>query len=254
MRSVVSLCFVSLVSLVSIGGCDNTRTEEKAQDKGKTAFDLKQTPSTKKSQAELEEARRKAGFKSNEEVMAEAKEKYERDSKVYIKEHLADYRKLLADVRKKLDEVEKAAPKWANAAAFESWNEKYKKDVSKIIKGYDELTKKGSEGGNTQSQLGGAIQAWEDLGGDLGPEIAKQEAFATTLAEIRKQLDAVGTVLDEIEKDETLVATPEPGPEGDAKAGDAKAGDAKADDKKADDKKADDKKSDDKKSDDKKAG
>jgi hypothetical protein len=247
MRSVVSLCFVSLVSLVSIGGCDNTRTEEKAQDKGKTAFDLKQTPSTKKSQAELEEARRKAGFKSNEEVMAEAKEKYERDSKVYIKEHLADYRKLLADVRKKLDEVEKAAPKWANAAAFESWNEKYKKDVSKIIKGYDELTKKGSEGGNTQSQLGGAIQAWEDLGGDLGPEIAKQEAFATTLAEIRKQLDAVGTVLDEIEKDETLVATPEPGPEGDAKAGDAKAGDAKADDKKADDKKSDDKKSDDKK-------
>ena len=244
---------MSLLVFATQVGCDNTRTEEKAPDKGKTAFDLKQTPSTKATQAELEEARRKAGFKSNDEVMAEAKAKYDRDSKVYIKEHLKDYRKLLDDVRKKLEEVEKAAPKWAaakdGAGAFESWNEKYKKEVSKLIKGYDELTKKGSEGGNTQAQLGGAIQAWEDLGRDLGPEISKQDAFGATVTNIRTQLDAVGKILDEIEKDETLA--PEPDTVVDAKA-DAKADDAKAD-AKADDKKAD-AKADDKKADDKKAG
>jgi hypothetical protein len=241
MRSIiVSIALVSFAPL----GCDNTApTEEKKQDKGKTAFDLKQA-APKQSPEELAAARKKAGFKSNEEVMEEAKAKYENDSKLYIKERLKDYRKLLDDVRKKLDEIEKSAPKWASkAAAFESWNDKYKKDVSKIIKGYDELTAKGSEGGNTQSLLGTAIQAWEDLGRDLGPEISKQEAFATTLAGIRTQLDAVSKELDAIEKDDTLVAEPAPGEEGKA---DEKKADGKADEKKADEKKADEKKADEK--------
>jgi hypothetical protein len=247
-KIIVALALVSFAPL----GCDNTRTEEKKADKGKTAFDLKQG-APKQSQEELEAARKKAGFKSNEEVMEEAKAKYERDSKIYIKERLKDYRKLLDDVRKKLDEIEKAAPKWADkAAAFESWNDKYKKDVSKIIKGYDELTAKGSEGGNTQSILGTAVQAWEDLGRDLGPDISKQEAFATTLAGIRTQLDAVAKELDAIEKDDTLVAEPALGEEG--KADEKKADEKKADEKKADEKKADEKKADEKKADEKKAG
>jgi hypothetical protein len=233
MRStILPLVFASL----AVVGCDNSApTEEKKQDKGKTAFDLKQGP-PKQSKEELEAARKKAGFKTNEEVMEEAKAKYERDSKIYIKERIKDYRKLLDDVRKKIDEIEKSAPKWAEKpASFESWNEKYKKDVSKITKGYDELTAKGSEGGNTQSLLGTAIQAWEDLGRDLGPEISKQEAFATTLSGIRTQLDAVAKELDAIEKDDTLVAEPAPGEEGKAEG--------KADEKKADEKKADEKKS-----------
>jgi len=247
MRSIiVSVAFLSFAPL----GCDSAPTEEKKADKGKTAFDLKQG-APKQSKEELDAARKKAGFKSNEEVMEEAKAKYENDSKVYIKERVKDYRKLLDDVRKKLDEIEKAAPKWADKpAAFESWNEKYKKDVSKLIKGYDELTAKGSEGGNTQSVLGTAIQAWEDLGRDLGPEISKQEAFATTLAGIRTQLDAVSKEIDAIEKDDTLVAEPAPGEDGKA---DAKA-DAKADEKKPDEKKPDEKKADEKKADEKQPG
>ncbi|MFO0634479.1 MAG: hypothetical protein U0168_16660 [Nannocystaceae bacterium] len=217
--------------------CDKPRVEEKAAEK-KSVFDLKQGSSSKASQAELEEARRKAGFKSNEDVAAEAKAKYILDSKLYIKGKLADYRKLLDDVRKQLDEVEKAAPKWAKAkdgqAAFEAWNEKYKKDASKVNKFYDEITAKGSEGGDTQVSLGAAMQAWEDLRGDLAPDISTKEGFAAALTDIRGKLDAIGKTLDEIEKDESLVVEPAEG-EGKAEGNDAKADEAKGNAKDAKD-------------------
>ncbi len=251
---------ITLLLVASLAACDNSKPEEKAPSK-KSVFDLKQAPPGTASKEELEEARRKAGFKSNEQVMAEARAKDQQNGKIWIKERLKDYRKLVDDVRKKVDEIEKSAPKWKDAKAFEAWNEKYKKDVSKLMKGYDELTAKGTEGSDTQTMLAEAMRAWEDLRGDLGPEIAakeKEEAFKNALAAIRKELDEFSKALDEIEKDDSLVPAPAEGEgkaEGDAKAegkADEKKAEGKADEKKAEGK-ADEKKADGK-GDDKKAG
>ncbi|MBC8073437.1 MAG: hypothetical protein IAG13_34270 [Deltaproteobacteria bacterium] len=257
---------ISLVLVASLVGCDTPRVEEKAPSK-KGVFDLKQSSNSTASKEELEEARRKAGFKSNEEVMAEAREKDSRNGKLWVKERLKDYRKMVEDIRKKVDEIEKSAPKWKDAKAFESWNEKYKKDVSKLKKEYDELTAKGSEGSDTQTILAEAMRAWEDLRGDLGPGLAteKKEAFEGALTNIRAKLDEFSKAVDAIEKDDTLVPEPAEGEakeegKADAKADEKKA-DAKADEKKADakadekkaDAKADEKKAD-AKADEKKAG
>ena len=239
---------ITLFLVASLAGCDTKPKEEEKAPSKKGVFDLKQAPPTTASKEELEEARRKAGFKSNEEVMAEARAKDQKNGKIWIKERLKDYRKLVDDVKKEVDDIEKSASKWKDAKAFDAWNDKYKKDVSKLMKGYDELTAKGTEGSDTQTMLAEAMRAWEDLRGDLGPEIAtkeKEEAFKAALANIRKELDEFSKALDEIEKDDSLV--PEPA-EGEAKPdegkGEGKAeakGEGKADEKKADkdEKKAD---------------
>jgi hypothetical protein len=239
MRSLV-VAF-GFAAVIAGPACDQTKPEDKAPPaKTKNLSEMKQGGS-EKSAEELEKARKEAGWKSNDDMLAEAKEKYERDSKIYIKGKIKDYRKILEDIRKQLDALEKAAPKWAEskdgAKTVEAFATKAKKDNKEILDRYDEVTNKGTEGGNTQVVLGDAVRAWEDLYGDLAPDLSTNAAFATTLADIRKKLDEVTKVLDEIEKDDTLVAEPEEG--ADAKADDKKAGDKKADDKKADDKKAD---------------
>ncbi len=235
MRSVVVL---GLFACCAVVACDNAnRVEKDLPPPAKNLADMKQKSTSTASKAELEEARRKAGFKSYEEQLAEAKVASEADAKLYIKGKLADYRKLLGSVRKKLDEVEKAAQKWADAKdaqkQFDKFVEKYKADTRELYKGYDELTGKGLEGGDTQVTLAEAMRGWDDLREDLAPDIGKQEGFGQALATIRGKLDEVSKALDAIEKDEAL--------------GDAAAGDKKADDKA--DKKADDKA--DKKADDK---
>jgi len=226
--------------VIAAPACDQTKPEEKAPAKTRNLSDLKQGESGK-SKEELEKARKEAGWKSNDDMLAEAKEKYERDSKVYVKGKMKDYRKLVEDIRKQLDALEKAAPKWAEAKdgakAAEAFGTKAKKDNKEILARYDEVTNKGSEGGNMQVVLGDAVRAWEDLYGDLAPDLAANAAFTTTVADIRKKLDEVTKTLDEIEKDDTLVAE---GEEGDAKA-EGKA-DAKDDAKKEDAKKDDAKK------------
>lgn len=230
---------ITLFLVASLAGCDTKPKEEEKAPSKKGVFDLKQAPPTTASKEELEEARRKAGFKSNEEVMAEARAKDQQNGKIWIKERLKDYRKLVDDVRKEVDDIEKSAPKWKDAKAFDAWNDKYKKDVSKLMKGYDELTAKGSEGSDTQTMLGEAMRAWEDLRGDLGPEIAtkeKEEKFKAALANIRKELDEFSKALDEIEKDDSLVAEPA---EGEPKPDEGKADGAAAKDKDKDEKKAD---------------
>lgn len=234
---------ITLFLVASLAGCDTKPKEEEKAPSKKGVFDLKQAPPTTASKEELEEARRKAGFKSNEEVMAEARAKDQQNGKIWIKERLKDYRKLVDDVRKEVDDIEKSAPKWKDAKAFDAWNDKYKKDVSKLMKGYDELTAKGSEGSDTQTMLGEAMRAWEDLRGDLGPEIAtkeKEEKFKAALANIRKELDEFSKALDEIEKDDSLVAEPAEGePKPDEGKGEGKADGAAAKDKDKDEKKAD---------------
>lgn len=226
MRTVVAL---GLFVCTAAFACDNTnRIEKDLPPAAKNLADMKQKPTSTASKAELEEARKKAGFKSYEEQLAEAKAASEHDSKLYIKGKLADYRKLVEAVRKKIDEVEKAATKWADAKdaqkQFDKFVEKYKKDASELTKSYDELTGKGLEGGDTQVIFADAMNDWENLRGDLAPDIAKQERFAPSLAELRAKLDKLSQALDAIEKDDTLTDA--------AAAPDAKA-DAKAD-KKAD--------------------
>jgi hypothetical protein len=210
--------------------CDS-RTDEPPPTKTKSIYDLKQTPPTSMTPEQLAEARKKAGLKTQEEVLAEARATLSRREKEQIKERLTKYRELLANLRKKLDDLEKAAPKWAEAkdpqAAFDKWAEKYKAEAQELSKGYAEMNKD-AEGGDLQGGLDKAFRTWEDLNNDLAPDVAKQEQFKTTLADIRAGLDAFAKAADEIEKDESIKVEP---PEGEGKA-DAKA-DGKAD-KKAD--------------------
>src|SRR5690606_13624577 len=95
--------------------CDSGQEPLPDPPKTKGLYDLKQASDTKMSKEELEEARRKAGFKSHEEQIAEAKEAYEKMERGYVKGRVDAYRKLLGDLRKNLDTIEKEAPKWAKA-------------------------------------------------------------------------------------------------------------------------------------------
>jgi chromosome segregation ATPase len=159
------------------------------------------------SKEELEEARRKAGFKSHEERLEEAKAQYDQMEKGYVKGRLSAYRDLVKGLRDKLDEVEKAAPKWAkNEAAFKKFSEKYKEDNTAFKKQYDELSEQGNRGGNLQVDLGSLVDEWENFNGDLAPQISEAEGFATTLEGLRTKIGDIEKALDEIEKDETIEA------------------------------------------------
>ncbi|HWB80192.1 MAG TPA: hypothetical protein VG755_34740 [Nannocystaceae bacterium] len=205
-----TLLACALTTAVAAAGCD--RREELAPAKTKSLNELKQA-SAEKSDEELAKARKEAGWKSNEEVMAEAKEKYERDAKLYIKTRIADYRKLVDDIRKQVDSVEEAAVSWSSAkdpqAAITSFSARAKKDKTAVLARYNEITANGTEGGDTQVALADAVTAWGRLIGEPSAELAKSEGFKTMLAEVRAKLDEVSKTLDEIEKDATLVTTPD---------------------------------------------
>jgi hypothetical protein len=198
-----------LIIALAATGCD--RREELAPAKTKNLNELKQA-AAEKSDEELAKARKEAGWKSNEEVMSEAKAKYERDAKLYIKAKIADYRKLVDDIRKQVDSLEEAAVSWEAAKdpqqALTSFSTRAKKDKSAILERYNQITGNGAEGGDTQVALAEAVTAWGQLLGDSSPELAKSETFKTRLAEVRAKLDAVSKTLDEIEKDATLVVAP----------------------------------------------
>jgi hypothetical protein len=170
----------------------------------KSLQDLKQKASDM-SPEELAEARRKAGFKSRDEIAAENAAAFEKSAREYIKTRMKEYRELLADLRGALDDLEKWAKGKAPDAAFEKFATDYHEGVKALTERYDQLTARGAEGGNTQAVLGKAFRTWEDLNNELTPDLATQERLATTLAEIRKGYDEVEKSLDEIDKDETLV-------------------------------------------------
>ena len=193
-------------------GCDNKAIEEELTDnKSKSIYDVKQKPKTEMSKEELEEARRKAGFKSHEERLEEAKAQYDKMEKGYIKGRLSTYRDMVKGLRTKLDDVEKAAPKWAkNEAAFKKFSDKYKADNTDFKKSYDDLTEKGTRGGNLQIEIGNLVSEWENFNGDLGPKISEAEGFKTTLEGLRTKLGEIDKALDEIEKDESIEADEPP--------------------------------------------
>lgn len=200
---------IGFAALLGLVGCDNKEPDLGIKET-KSIYDLKQEAKTDKTQEELEEARRKAGFKSHEEQIEEAKAQYEKMERGYVKGRAERYKELLASARAKLDKIEKAAPSWAKAKnpdkAVESFKTKYDEELEAFRKEYDDLSEKGSRGGNLQSDLETVVSALENLGNDLGPQLAEAEQFQTTLKAVRDQIDAIETLIEEIEADESIEA------------------------------------------------
>jgi hypothetical protein len=229
------VCAVIIAALAF--GCDKKTEEAKTDDKKtKSIYDVKQAAKTEMTEEELEEARRKAGFVPHEERLEEAKAEYEKMEKGYVKGRLAAYRDLLKAVKAELDAVEKAAPKFADAT-FEKWNAKYKEGVKAIKTKENELTENGSRGGNLQIDITALLEGWDAFNGSLGPKAAENPEFKTNLDGLRTKITEIEKKLDEIEKDEAIVAeTPEGEEKKDDKKSDKKgdkkdAGDAKKDEK-----------------------
>lgn len=214
------VCATALV--IGLVGCDSKPKEEPPPAKTKSLSDLKQTTKTDMSPEELEEARRKAGFADKDQLAEENIAVMKKGEREYVKTRLAEHRAMLATLRGLVDRVEKEAPAWPKAKdpakAFEKFNAKYKEDV----KALDATNKKLMEtatGIDIQAKLIGAFRSFELVNDDLGPELSTAEGFATTIADLRKQLDEIDKDLEAIEKDETLKVDETYVPEGDAKAG-----------------------------------
>ena len=199
-----------------VAGCDGEEKKSIADQIGpatKNSTDVK--PTSKVSEEELQKRRKEAGFKTKEEVdnqlAAENAKMFEKGEREFVKARLKDYRKIVADTRKLLDDVEKEASKWSTAKdpqkAFAKTGEALGKRAKDIQKALDKLTEKGIKGGNTQATLNKAYRPLEELGGALGPALAKEPAFAETLKNIRAALGEADTAFADIEKDESLVAS-----------------------------------------------
>lgn len=210
-RLVVAIAAISLCVL----GCDPPKEGENLGiEKSKSIYDVKQKAKTEMSEEELKEARKKAGFKSQDEQLAEAKAMYNEMEKGFVKGRLKGYREMTKGLRAKLDAVEKQAPKWAkNEAAFTKWAEKYKEEVKEFKKAYSELSEKGTRGGDLQVEIATLLSQWDAFNGDLGPKISEAEGFKKTLEALRTKAGEIEKALDEIEKDESI--EPEEAPEDD---------------------------------------
>lgn len=203
---------LGVVATLVLAACDGGKEPDLGLPKTKKFSDLKQENKNELSKEELEEARRQAGFKSPEEERAEALARYATEEKAYVKGRLAAYRKLVTKLRGQIDAFEKAAPKWASAKNPEGtvakFKEKYTKDTKALRDEYNTLTETGSRGGDTTSALALALEDWETLGEELGPNIAEAEGFTTALQGLRTKLDALLSTLTEIEKDESIEPDP----------------------------------------------
>ena len=198
----------ALVAPLALAGCDTGQAPVVDESKqSKKPGELKQAKKAEMTPEELAEARKKAGFVDPEEQMAEARKKLEREDKMFVKGHLDDFRKITKDLGEALDSVEKGAPKWAKAkdsdAAFNKFNEGYKKDNKELMKAYREMTSNGANGVGS-IKLNGFITDFENFNGDLSGKISENEKFATSLEALRKALTDVNTAIDEIEKDESI--------------------------------------------------
>lgn len=222
-------CVVALAGIAL--ACDQkTDTADLEAKKTKSVFDVKQSAKNDMSKEELEEARRKAGFKSHEERLEEAKAEYDKMEKGFIKARLAGYRDLMKAVKAELDEVGKAAPKWGGAdPAFEKWNGKYKENVKAVKKKHSELTENGARGGNVEVEINALLTDWDAFNAELNAKTPEADITSALdgmkgkIAEIEKQLD-------DIEKDDTIV--PEESEEkGEDEKGDKKKGKKKDDTK-----------------------
>ncbi len=199
-----SLAFVVLTAGLTLCGCDSNKSEPPPAKKSRDMHSYKQEATPE----ELEEARKRAGHSSQDEIAAENAKMFEKGAREWIKTRMAEYRDFMKDFRDHIDTIEKEAPKWKDDAAFKKFDEKYSKRAKEFTSTYDELTGKGAEGGNTQAEIGKAFRDWEALKDELGPGIADNERFPEVLKGIRETLDTVDKALDDIEQDETLEVNP----------------------------------------------
>ncbi len=208
MRSL--LCATVCAAGLTLGApaCDSGQPKVEAPPKTKSITELKQSSKTEMTPEELEEARRKAGFKDKDELAEENINVMKKGEREYIKTRLADHRELTKTMRGLLDKVEKAAPKWGKAKdpakAYEGFAEGYKEETKALAEKHNELIKGGGSQIDVQAKLVGVFRVFENLNGDLSPELAGEEGFQTALADIRKQLDEIDGDLEAIEKDESL--------------------------------------------------
>ena len=217
-----------------VAGCDGGEKKSIADQIGpatKDTKDIKTAPPV--SEEELARRRKEAGFKTKEEVdaqlAAENAKMFEKGDREYVKARLKDYRKLTADTRKLVDDIEKEATKWGAAKDAKKAADKGAKPLADRAKEQQKAADKlagedRSKGGNTLVILNKAFRPLEELAGALGPDLAKEPAFAETLKTIRAALDEAEAAFTDIEKDETLTASKfaKPGEEGAAGAdGDA---------------------------------
>ena len=205
-----SLTSIGFFCLLTAGACDDNKEMDLGIKETKSIYDIKQETKSDMTEEELKQARKEAGFKSHEEQIEEAKAAYETMEKAYVKGRLDSYRQLVADLRANLDKIEKAAPSWAKAKdpaqAIEGFKEKQAKPKKELIERYDELSEKGSRGGNLQSDLDQVVKSWEGLLRELSPEALEGDALSTTLESLRKALDGLEKQLQDIEQDESIEA------------------------------------------------
>lgn len=208
MRSHVSATRLVFGLVLGLCACDSGQPKIETPPPTKSLSDLKQAPKTEMTPEELEEARRKAGFKDKDELAEENIAVMTKGEREYVKTRLAEHRALLTTMRGLIDRVEKDAPKWAKAKdpakAFEKFSEKYKEETKALDDEHKKLLEGGGAQIDVQAKLVGAFRSFEMLNGDLGPEIAAEENFGTAIADLRKELDAIDAELTAIEKDETL--------------------------------------------------
>lgn len=209
MRKPLWIVAMTLLMTVPVG-CDSSDGEipdkfkvEKIVPLSERKQKVTQTPE------ELAEIRKKSGFKSQEELAEENRKMFEKGEREYVKTRLKEYRKFLADLRGKLDEVEKESAKWAKAKdpdkVYERWQKKAAKKQKEFDKAFMKMTGNMIEGGDTTAKLGKAYRAWEDLFRSLSGKVGDNERFPPAVKKIRDNLEPVDALLDDIEKDDTLV-------------------------------------------------
>lgn len=192
--------------LFALTACEPKENPYEVKNKGTP--DLHKIDNTA-SEEELAKMREAAGHSSQDELAKENAAMFEKGAREYVKTRLPEYRALVKELRGHLDQIEKQAPKWKDQAAFDKFNEKYRKKVKDFTETYDKLTGKGIEGGNTQADLGAAFRDFEQLNADIAPGVADNEALDEALKRIRERLDKVEEALDDIEKDESLEVNPD---------------------------------------------
>lgn len=204
-RSITASFAVLVLAGLSLAACDAKENPYEVKKSGTVdlhSYDKEMTPE------QLAEARKAAGHDSMDEIAAENAIMFEKGAREYIKTRLPEYRDFVTELRGYLDEIEKGAPKWKDDATFDKFNDKYKESVKASLAAYDVMTAQGVEGGNTQAELSWSVRAWEALNHDLGPGVSDNAQLPVSIKEIRDRLDLVSTMLDDIEKDETLEVNP----------------------------------------------
>lgn len=200
--TVLYLSFATVLGASAVA-CDAAEEPPPAPKKRPKLSELSQA-GPDMTEEELAEARKKAGFKSQEEIAAENAAVFEKGAREYVKTRLAEYETFTEDFNAMLGELEKDAPKWKDEAAFEKFRDKYKERVDEFTDTYDTLTGHGVEGGETQAKLGKAFRMWEDLNTGLGAGVGDNPKFKESLDAIRDEIKKVDEALAEIEKDENL--------------------------------------------------